>query len=489
MVLINNLTIDEINAAFIALQRSRTEIVGGEKGNTVNNISITNKGGRTGTDWSTVIQTIQSRLSQMQTDNDRQDEEITDIRSILEGLAETVGLLADNGVSGINFDENSRRLSIFMQDGNSYDTLIPTERVRLEFDENTNTLTLYMGNQRAEVTLPSMTQVQADWEQSDPTAVDYIKNKIPIWIADGSADDNMTPIDSVTSGSMRPVTSNAVYDETNKNKFLIPSPAGTTKYYKLTNNSTTKIGNVYIGNRYFCQILVRPSEASATTDILRLNNYDTDYSIKACKMGTDSNNKGVFFIKIGNYNPTTIINLDNSDITLENITETDWNNATSSTLTNYREYLDITTAPTIAPTNVVGANNLNVITSGGVYNLINATTPSFDCPRGGTYTLNYLTKQKIGNVALYLGRVTIGSNASGGSMYLQVDGVRGSTHNICNSQWCIHGTSYEGVLYSAYGSGNASLWLRIGSTSTNLQTSEGAGQSIDFSFMAIPYSA
>ena len=135
------------------------------------------------------------------------------------------------------------------------------------------------------------------------------------------------------------------------------------------------------------------------------------------------------------------------------------------------------------------ADSVNLITSGGVYDLINATTPSFDCPRGGTYTLNYLLKQQIGNVALYMGRVTIGSNASGGSMYLQVDGVRGSTHNICNSQWCIHGTSYEGKIYSAYGSGNASLWLRIGSTSTNLQTSECAGQSIDFSFMAIPYSA
>lgn len=189
-------------------------------------------------------------------------------------------------------------------------------------------------------------------------------------VPDTQLPDSIDPVDVVEDGNMHPVTSNAVYYKINKNKFLIPSPLGATKYYKLTNNTISKVGNVYIGNRYCGQILVRPSGNSAKTDILRLNNYDTNYSIKACKMGTDSNNKGVFLIKIGNYNPTAIINLDDSNITLESITETDWNNATSSTLTNYREYLDITTAPTIAPTNVVETNNLNVITSGGVYDAL-----------------------------------------------------------------------------------------------------------------------
>lgn len=117
------------------------------------------------------------------------------------------------------------------------------------------------------------------------------------------------------------------------------------------------------------------------------------------------------------------------------------------------------------------------------------STPSFGCPRGGTYTLNFLKKQQVGAVAIYLGRVTIGSDASGGNMYIQVDGLRGSNQNICAGQWNIYGTSLSGIVYSAYGSGNTSLWLRIGNTGTTLQTGDCAGQSIDFSFIAIPYSA
>ena len=59
-------------------------------------------------------------------------------------------------------------------------------------------------------TIPAA-QIQSNWTQTDSTKKDFIKNKIPIWITSGSADDNMSPIDSVTNGSMRPVTSNAVY--------------------------------------------------------------------------------------------------------------------------------------------------------------------------------------------------------------------------------------------------------------------------------------
>ena len=60
-------------------------------------------------------------------------------------------------------------------------------------------------------TIPAA-QIQSDWTQTDSTKKDFIKNKIPIWITTGSADDNMSPIDSVTDGNMRPVTSNAVAD-------------------------------------------------------------------------------------------------------------------------------------------------------------------------------------------------------------------------------------------------------------------------------------
>ena len=67
--------------------------------------------------------------------------------------------------------------------------------------------------------LPSGQQ-QANWTQTNSSAVDFIKNKIPIWITTGSADDNMSPIDSVTDGSMRPITSNAVYDKANSLDYM-----------------------------------------------------------------------------------------------------------------------------------------------------------------------------------------------------------------------------------------------------------------------------
>ena len=64
MVLINSLTIDEINAALVHLQRSKTEIVGGAKGDTVNNIVVNNSGsGGSGADYSTVITAIQNHLT------------------------------------------------------------------------------------------------------------------------------------------------------------------------------------------------------------------------------------------------------------------------------------------------------------------------------------------------------------------------------------------------------------------------------------------
>ena len=71
----------------------------------------------------------------------------------------------------------------------------------------------YSSTKTVKQAIDDIQPVQADWEQSNSSAPDYIKNKIPIWIASGSASDNMTPVDSVTSGEMRPVTSNAVAQE------------------------------------------------------------------------------------------------------------------------------------------------------------------------------------------------------------------------------------------------------------------------------------
>ena len=79
-------------------------------------------------------------------------------------------------------------------------------------------------------TIPAA-QIQSDWTQTNSSSKDFIKNKIPIWITSGSADDNMSPIDSVTDGNMRPVTSNAVFD--NKYKYIYTKILSTAGWYKI----------------------------------------------------------------------------------------------------------------------------------------------------------------------------------------------------------------------------------------------------------------
>ncbi|MBO7735478.1 MAG: hypothetical protein J6S67_23135, partial [Methanobrevibacter sp.] len=63
MVLINELTVEQINAALLHLQRSKDEVVGGVKGNTTQNISITNSGGGgNNVDYSGAIQNLANNI-------------------------------------------------------------------------------------------------------------------------------------------------------------------------------------------------------------------------------------------------------------------------------------------------------------------------------------------------------------------------------------------------------------------------------------------
>ena len=110
-------------------------------------------------------------------------------------------------------------------------------------------------------------------------------------------------------------------------------------------------------------------------------------------------------------------------------------------------------------------------------------TPSFDIPRGGTFTTNYLYKQAINeNFAIYFGSATIGSDASGGNLYLNIDGLDSRNGDIINGEWYVEGTSYNGSLLMT---ANNSIWVRKGlGGSDNLQTSEGAGKTIIFKVIA-----
>ena len=162
MVLINSLTIDEINAALVHLQRSRTEIVGGAKGDTINNIVVNNSGGGgSGADYSTVITAIQNHLTlhdkTIETDEKRlEDNETLDAtqQEQIDSLFGQLEELQNNGIESLQFDATSRYLIIYTQDGNSYDVEITSEDITLSFNGTTSTLTLEMGSNSTDVVLP-----------------------------------------------------------------------------------------------------------------------------------------------------------------------------------------------------------------------------------------------------------------------------------------------------------------------------------------------
>ena len=146
MVLINNLTIDEINAALLHLQRSYGEIVGGDKRRTVNNISVSNSGGG-GIDYQSVINSLKERLSQIETTNTEQQTQINEILL-------TLGNLADNGIQDFDYDENSGELTITTKDGEEYTVVIRSPTSTLTFDATTKKLTFTFNDEITEITLP-----------------------------------------------------------------------------------------------------------------------------------------------------------------------------------------------------------------------------------------------------------------------------------------------------------------------------------------------
>lgn len=389
MVLINDLTIGDINSALIHLQRARGEVVGGEKGDTIQNISITNKG-TSSRDWSNEIERLAKKVS----DN---EEEIERVRV---ELTELFNSLVDNHIVNVEYIQEDRTL-VIETNSDTFEVEIPEDNVKLyindnvlyfqtpsqtksvelpyiplsekgvangvatldssgrlpysqlpesameflgEWDASTNTPTLkdgigtngnfyivsvggtvnfgtqttprvitfypndrvvYEGDNERWFRLPAGSvvtvnglsgvvelngtnvnydntsgsptlkskiddvetkaetqadwnesnssaiafiknkptippaQVQSDWTQTDSTQKDFIKNKIPIWITAGQSGSDMTPVDNITDGQMRPPTSNAVFDILNP---LAVSKGGT-GMTTTTNKNAVVIGN------------------------------------------------------------------------------------------------------------------------------------------------------------------------------------------------------------------------------------------------------
>ncbi|MBO7735423.1 MAG: hypothetical protein J6S67_22860, partial [Methanobrevibacter sp.] len=205
--------------------------------NTTQNISITNSGGGgNNVDYSGAIQNLANNI-------EKNSESIEGVKVDVHNLEETIRNLSDAGISDLSYDNLSHQLTITTENGDTFQAQITQDVATLSFDPATNELSITTGEQTQTITLPiPSAQVQSDWTQTDNTEPDFIKNKIPIWITSGSADDNMSPVDVVEAGNTRPVTSGGVAQAiSNFNDWVVKTDANDC-YYDLT---TTNIRRTF----------------------------------------------------------------------------------------------------------------------------------------------------------------------------------------------------------------------------------------------------
>ena len=159
MVLINELTVEQINAALLHLQRSKDEVVGGNKGTTIQNISISNSGGGgNNVDYSGTIKNLAKLIDTNTTAIEKNKNDIANLKSkfstIEQSVEDTLQGLVDNGISDLSFDPLTKQLTITTNDGDIYQTVIEQDIGYLSYDSATNKLILTTGNQSQEITLP-----------------------------------------------------------------------------------------------------------------------------------------------------------------------------------------------------------------------------------------------------------------------------------------------------------------------------------------------
>lgn len=137
MVLINGLSIDEINAALIRLQKEKSQIIeSGETSQTIQNVTITQSGGGSGTDWSGLIENVQQSQVVIQNQLNETNAQIEDLKEKNaeleeknEQLEEMVNNLSAFNVVALNFDAGTRTLYLTLADGTEFSSSIPQSNV------------------------------------------------------------------------------------------------------------------------------------------------------------------------------------------------------------------------------------------------------------------------------------------------------------------------------------------------------------------------
>lgn len=155
--------------------------------------------------------------------------------------------------------------------------------------------------------------------------------------ADGNVStQGATPSTSITSGNTQPAQAGAVAEALQSNyRYHIPSPSGSTKYYRVHSNTSGYI-NIMFVSRYGAKVYFIGQDGY--TRGYRLTT--SVYGISGAKTGY-ADSHGDIYLKLTGYNPFTIINLDketDNQLTITATDETTYNSITSSVLTNYVEY-------------------------------------------------------------------------------------------------------------------------------------------------------
>ena len=140
MVLVNGLTIDDINAALIALQRGQGEVVGGVKETTVQNISISNSGGSGGPDFTPQINALQETTADLTERVETLEDKQTETEQTID---EIITRLNNAGIQRVIWQESNRTLYFYMSDRQLF-VEIPAETVTLTLG-NDNVLHFTMG--------------------------------------------------------------------------------------------------------------------------------------------------------------------------------------------------------------------------------------------------------------------------------------------------------------------------------------------------------
>ena len=292
---------------------------------------------------------------------------------------------------------------------------------------------------------------------------------------------DLQPVDSVSNGNMKPVTSNAVYDALPfKYERSIPSAntsvSNPNRYIRIsnikTNNSSATDAITFListrYNRYLLSINPWYTRGERLQLISLTESDSTKISDVAWGMSSTSE-VGTMEIVIKvtcNASATKFVLTDISRIVSQDyVCEDIGNDAASYEGTTASAYF----------------NNLTL----GSKRFIELKTPSFNIPRGGSFTTEYLYKQQINeHFAMYMGRATLGLDASGGALYIQLDGLDYRNGDRVIGDWSFRGSTLGGK-FGIYT--NASIWLQKGYTtdSSGRPTStEGAGLTLEFTLFA-----